>query len=400
LAVSVTAIVLIVLLALDREGVRNPILAFCAVALFVAGWFALGARSERGGVATIVFVAIIAAASGAGTASYPSFAIIQCIAYPLIWTHVHGLRKAIIGNITLSIAVAIGFVFSLGTSPSAVVQTVVTSAISLAFSLAIGFWFSRIYQLVHERDELIVTLNAARDELATVSRDAGAAAERERLSRELHDTIAQELTGLVMTAERGRRELAIGDTAAAQELLAILEDAARSALSETRALVASGTAKGVDAAGLSIALGRLAERFSRDTGIAVSVSADAELAIDRDQEVVLLRCAQEALANVRKHASARMVTITLTHATVSTVSTVSPVSPDSTGRIRLCVTDDGTGFDVTKFDVDSAHAGFGLTGMRERLALASGSLEIVSSHGAGTTLSATVTVPETRLEAS
>jgi signal transduction histidine kinase len=204
-----------------------------------------------------------------------------------------------------------------------------------------------------------------------VSRDAGVSSERERLAREIHDTIAQDLTGLVLVlvAQRARRELDNNHPAAAAEQLELIEDNARAALAEARALVTASAPVGLTGEGITSALERLAERYSRETELTVAVDAGQLSAIARETEVVVLRCAQEALANVRKHASATHVTIAVT-------------ADDST--LTMSVTDDGIGFDPA-----SAHTGFGLEGMSERLALVSGRLNIDSS-GAGTTLRATI----------
>ena len=172
-----------------------------------------------------------------------------------------------------------------------------------------------------------------------------------------------------MTAQRGMRELRDGNTAGAEAQLAILEENARNALAETRALVASGAAVGADG-GLAIALRRLGERFQRETGIVVSVAADEHAALDRDGEVVLLRCAQEALANVRKHSGATTASLALV---------------DSDGTVVLTISDDGAGFDPAK---DSS--GFGLAGMRERLGLVRGTLEVAATPGGGATLVASM----------
>jgi signal transduction histidine kinase len=206
--------------------------------------------------------------------------------------------------------------------------------------------------------------------VATLSRDVGATGERERLAREIHDTLAQDLTGLVLTAQRGLRELKAGNTAAAEKQLNVLEENARHALTETRALVASGAAVGVDGGGLVIALRRLAERFERETGIAMSVTAPESASLDRDSEVVLLRCAQEALANVRKHSTAKATAVALAV---------------RAGTVELSITDDGTGFDPT-----SSSSGFGLAGLRDRLALVHGTLALTASPGGGTTLIASL----------
>jgi signal transduction histidine kinase len=166
-----------------------------------------------------------------------------------------------------------------------------------------------------------------------------------------------------MLTQRARRELGDSDT------LALLEDSARAALAETRALVAASAPVGLASGGIKDALDRLADRFSRETGVTVGVEVAEIPPLERDTEVVLLRVAQEGLANIRKHAGAEsaVIELTLVH-----------------GKPTLAVRDDGAGFDPA-----TPSAGFGLGGMRDRLALVGGSLDVASSS-AGTTLTATL----------
>ena len=269
----------------------------------------------------------------------------------------------------LALSVGFGFLINGGFSTDALLYSGTVVALSLLFSLALGLWITQISQLSDQRQDLVHELRSTRDELAAVSRDAGISSERERLAREIHDTIAQDLTGLVLVAQRARRELDNNHPAAAAEQLELIEDSARAALAEARALVTASAPVGLTGDGIMSALERLAERYTRETELIVSVDAGQLPAIERETEVVVLRCAQEALANVRKHASA-------THATIT-------VTADGAG-LTLSVTDDGIGFDPA-----SAHTGFGLEGMSERLALVNGRLDIDSS-GAGTSVRATI----------
>ena len=239
-------------------------------------------------------------------------------------------------------------------------------AISLVGSLALGLWITRISDLSHERKALLDELTAAQGQLAALHRDSGVTSERERLAREIHDTIAQSLTGLVMLSQRAQRELAAGDTDALADQLEMMEHSARDALVETRTLVAAGAPVELGA-GIVAALERFGSRFERETGIAVTVNGTVP-ELDRDTEVVLLRCAQEALANVRKHSGARAAAITLTM---------------TGGRPTMTVQDDGVGFDPSL-----PSTGFGLAGMRDRLALVGGSIAVAGHPGTTLTVTA------------
>ncbi|MDQ1546893.1 MAG: hypothetical protein QOH69_1797 [Actinomycetota bacterium] len=369
-AVVGTVVVLIALMLIERAPLHSFIGAVASMAFLVAGWFALSRFAEADRRAAIGLVAVMILACAVGVAFFPALAILQTIAFPVLWFFGGGTRTALVANVLLVAAVSIGFLFYGGFGVDNIEQTAITESISLGFALALGLWFSRVYDGIKERQALIDQLEAAQEQLTALSRDAGAASERERLAREIHDTIAQDLTGLVLTAQRGLRELKAGKTAAAEKQLELLEENARNALTETRALVASGAAVGVDGGGLGFALRRLAERFQRETGILVTVEADDAAALDRDGEVVLLRCAQEALANVRKHSTAHAAALTL-------------AARD--GQVDLSITDDGSGFDPS-----APSTGFGLSGLRERLALVRGTLAITASPGGGTTLVATL----------
>ncbi|MDJ0336461.1 sensor histidine kinase [Salinibacterium sp. G-O1] len=325
-------------------------------------WFALARRALRRPSTSAILVVAVIVICAVGTAFLPAFATVQCIAFPLVWTFVRGTRRAIAANVVLGVGVGIGTWLSTGS----LLQAFAVQGVSIALSISLGLWITSIAQQSEERQRLLDELRTAQEKLSALDRDAGVASERERLAREIHDTIAQDLTGLVMLAQRAQRELSSGVPAA--ETLGMLEVSARTALAETRALVASGTPVALNG-GISDALDRLGERFARETGLTVTVAADGLPELDRDTEVVLLRCAQEGLANVRKHSGGRTSTVT---------------AWADNGSVALRVTDDGTGFDP-----DAATDGFGLDGMRSRLALVGGALDI-STSPAGTVLTATL----------
>ncbi|KQV25689.1 sensor histidine kinase [Yonghaparkia sp. Root332] len=375
--VGVAALLAVLLLLQSAEPWRLAT-GGAGLALLVASWISLGRRGPEAPTAPW-FVALATVAAGVAVAGYPTLAIVQVVVYPIAWVYAPTVRRAIVQNIGVAIAVGIGFLVSLGTSPDDLAQTAFSMVLSLGFSLAMGLWISRVTELGERNGALLRELQGAQEQIAALNRDAGAAAERERLARELHDTIAQDLTGLVLLAQRARRSG--GDP----EVLALIEDVARETLGETRALVAAGAAvAGATAArdaderlDLSGALDRLAERFERETGVVVSIARAERDPLDgsvlpRDVEVVVLRCAQEALANARKHARASRMEIAIGR------------TPDA---VTLRVADDGIGFDPA-----AARDGFGLAGMRDRLALVEGSLDVASAPGRGTVLGVRVPV--------
>ena len=365
IAVVGTAAIFASLLAVIADSDWQLNVGFAAVAVYLAFWFTVGARVPDGSRgATVVAVVTIAFAT-AVTLAAPLGAFVQAIAFPLIWTRLEITRRAILASVVLALCVGVALYISGGADTGAMVNAGISQGLSTVFAIAFGLWITRIENRSTERQRLIDELQATQHQVALLSQDAGVTSERERLAREIHDTIAQDLTGLVLLAQRASRELSAGDTAATAEQLAVLEEGARMALAETRALVASTATPGLEAGGIAAALDRLAQRYTRETAVTVTVDAPADHELPRDLEVVLLRCAQEGLANVRKHAGATAASLQLRGTT-------------------LTVTDNGSGFDPS-----AETSGFGLSGMRDRLALVGGALAIDSSP-AGTTLKVTL----------
>jgi len=356
---------MVALLLVSEPSTLELTLGLVGTGVLVLGWFTLGAQRAATEDPSAALIAVMVVATGLVVSAAPSLAIVQAIVYPMAWVFSRTLRAAVTANVALSAAVTVGFVVSLGFSPSALVQTALTVALSLGFSLAMGFWINRMSALGEERGRLLAELQGAQSQIAALHREAGATAEREHLARELHDTIAQDLTGLVMLAQRAQRERGNPET------LALIEESARSVLADTRALVAAGAAVGEPGEGLAATLDRLAARFERETGVQVECAVQPDLSLSRDVDVVVLRCVQEALGNARKHARASRISIEVDRAA------------DSDDRVRVSVTDDGIGFDPI-----TADNGFGLAGLTERLALVRGELSVQSAPGAGTTLTA------------
>lgn len=335
--------------------------AAISLAVFGAAFVGLGRRADDGDARAVVLVAVAVLTTGTLVSVMPSLAVFQAIAMPMSWVLMPTRRTGIAASAFVAGATGVGFFVSLGPTPEAIATAGLTVLFSFAGSVALGLWIWRIAEYGDERARLLDELTAAQDELSLLHRDAGVTAERERLARELHDTIAQSLAGVVLLTQRARRELAAG--ASTDASLAALEEAARDALTETRTLVA-GAAPVELGRGLTGALELLAERFRRESGVSVAVSVALDSPLDRDAEVVLLRCAQEALANVRKHAGASSVSLDLV---------------EEGGSVTLRVADDGVGLDPA-----AVPDGFGLSGLRARLALAGGTLAV--QGGAGATL--------------
>jgi len=237
-------------------------------------------------------------------------------------------------------------------------------------SVLVGTWIHRVIEQSKTRAEVIEQLEATREELASSERRAGALEERVRLTGEIHDTLAQGFTSIVMLLQAAAACLP-SDPAAAAALVDKAEGSARENLAEARSLVACDPPPALDGATLAGAVDRLAQRVGGELSIPVRPRVEGEpRTLDRALEVALLRAAQEGLANVAKHAHASEVLLTLAYAEGSTA---------------VVVADDGCGFDPA-----TAAAGFGLPGMRARLGSLGGHVDVRSAPGQGTTLAVEV----------
>ncbi|WP_238155326.1 sensor histidine kinase [Kribbella soli] len=299
---------------------------------------------------------------------YPQSVFLMFIASAQIWLLCADIREGVGLSLLLVLGVGTAQLWSAGWGWDAFWSILPWMLVSLVVSLLFGIWIEKVITQSQQRAELIEQLESARDELAEAHHSAGVMAERERMAREIHDTLAQGMTSIVMLAQAASAELSQGGTDGASARLAAIEDTARENLAEARALVAAFTPVALSEATLTEVLRRQAERFAAETGVDVQVWLDLPddevAALPQAQQVVLLRSAQEALANVRKHAAATQVLITLGL---------------SDGRVWIEICDDGTGFTP-----GSVSGGFGLNAMRGRVEESGGTVEVESTPGRGT----------------
>ncbi|MBA8815382.1 signal transduction histidine kinase [Microbacterium halimionae] len=350
---------------------RDVVVVALSSVLFVGSYFALGrgllSSTSHGRAA--LFCGGLCVALVVGIAAAPFFAILQTLAYPLVWVTTRSRVGGALGSAAIGLAVVSGFAVGGGFTTAALASGFASGGLSVVFAIAMGLWITSITEYGAERARLVAELTEAQSAVAALNHDRGIAAERERIARDIHDTLAQTLAGLVLLSELSSRHIRDGKADAAAKTIETVERTAREALNESRALVARMAAVPSDDA-LAAAIERLAERFRTEVGLTIDVSVDAGAALPRDGQVVLLRCLQEALANVRKHAQATLVTVSLT-------------SDDD--EIVMSVYDDGVGFDSSR-----ARTGFGLDGIVDRVALAGGAVAIDSTSGSGTQLNVRV----------
>jgi len=226
----------------------------------------------------------------------------------------------------------------------------------------------------HRRMEAMTVAN---QELKHLSRQVLRAQEeeRKRISRELHDIIAQTLTGINVRLANLRKEAALntkgleGNIARTQQLVEHSVSIVHRFARELRPAV-------LDDLGLITALHSFVKHFTAETGIHVKLLALPSVEeVDDDKRTVLYRVAQEALNNVARHAQARTIELRLEKL------------PDA---ICLTIQDDGKGFQTERASDNKKSERLGLIGMRERLEMVRGSFEIRSAPGKGTTVRAQV----------
>lgn len=210
-------------------------------------------------------------------------------------------------------------------------------------------------------------------ELVARARDAGILDERSRMAREIHDTLAQGLTGIITQLEAAQQA---GDHSPHVEQARAL---ARESLSEARRSVQALRPAPLEEARLPDAIGNMARRWSETAYVPLTFTATGNpRPLLPELEVTLFRAAQEALANVAKHAPASRVGLTLSY---------------MDDVVLLDVRDDGVGFDGTLVDSARASDGghqFGLQAMAQRLRQVGGQLEVESVPGSGTAINARV----------
>lgn len=274
------------------------------------------------------------------------------------------------------------------------VASVVGPSVGALFALALSRGMGQVVRDSIERQRLVASLVAAQQEtellqaeLAETQRAAGVQSERTRLSRDIHDTLAQGFSSILLLARAGA---ATDGGADHRRFLQQIETSAAEHLDEARRVVGALAPAPLES-GLVDALRRITARFTDETGVAGEVRVEGEsgagaegahdlAALPPVLEVALLRTAQAALANVRQHARASRVVLTLA---------------DAGDSVRLDVVDDGVGFDVAAPDRRAGHpepaaGGYGLRASKERLRELGGGLDVESSPGEGTAVSASV----------
>jgi signal transduction histidine kinase len=365
---AVTYVVTALLMLFDNVASAPKVVAESTLAAMALSYVAAGRRivhDEDNSVARGVYAGVLAVLAGTAMFGDTMASFILFLVCPLVFMLLD-IRAASVLTTFVILLEPVSAVMRGGWDNPNLVILLPMTAILVVFSVLIGKFTTDIIRESTARAELIRQLEASQAEVARLSREAGTAAERERLAREIHDTLAQGFTSIVTLTQAIESNLNT-DPDAVRKHLALAARTARENLAEARAMVAALAPSELAAGSLQEALRRQASRLTEETTLAVEYEVDGPLpTLGTAAEVVLLRGAQEALTNVRKHAAATSVLVRL-----SVVDS----------GVRLLVRDDGTGFSAAE-----PTPGFGLRGMRSRVEQVGGRLTVCSGRGDGTEL--------------
>jgi signal transduction histidine kinase len=357
----------------DASGWRGPLSVAAIAALAAVFWIMWVRRPlwQHGlraiavhGVFQVFAYAVLVSVS-------PGFAVLQVLIYPQVVFSLP-LRWSVVGGLLVGVITALAFLLHASGDIQAALPAMLSSLLVAVMVIAISVWIRETIAQSLERRALLGQLTAARQEAEAAERTAGAAEERARLAREIHDTLAQGFASIVAYLEAAdaslpdEAERVRGDIRAASEI-------ARASLADARTLVWALRPEAIAAAGLPAAIERVAAAATGHDGPAIDVEITGpQRQLHPDVEITLLRAAQEALANARRHARASHVTVTLTY---------------FADEVSLDVADDGCGFQPS---AAAGSGGFGLLGMRERAERLGGRLDIESAPGEGTAIAVTL----------
>jgi signal transduction histidine kinase len=249
-------------------------------------------------------------------------------------------------------------------------------SLTLVLLYGSGYFFVAAYAAARHRTETLLTeLQEAFRRLETYATQIKALAvveERNRLARDLHDSVTQALYGLTLCAEAARRQVAAGQIDAANGQLRDLGETAQRALQEMRLLIFELRPPVLEQEGLAAALQARLQTVEGRVGLATTLVVEGDRRLPPTVEAELDRIAQEALNNALKHARAHHIAVHLRQ---------------GEHTVSLEIADDGTGFDPTEA---RTRGGLGLRGMAERAARVDGHLAVESAPGRGARIRAEV----------
>ncbi|MGN6425984.1 MAG: histidine kinase [Leifsonia sp.] len=340
--------------------------------LFVATYAAAGPlRSRRRGTFRLLWLAALTVEWVVLAALTPDATF---LVFPLFFLALHLLPVpwSVVAVGVLTLVAILLFGWHSGWTAGGILGPLIGAAVAVA----IGLGYRALFREAQERERLIRDLMETREQLAASERQAGTLGERERLARELHDTVAQGLSSIQLLLHAAERSTT---DPAALDALRLARETAATDLAETRRFIRELSPPALDERSLPAALARLAEQTTRASGVRVSVRVSGEpTPLPMPVETALLRAAQGSLANVVQHACAASAGLTLSY---------------MEDAVTLDVVDDGHGFDTGGSEDGAGHPGsFGLRAMRERAAALGGEVVIESAPGRGTAVAVTLPI--------
>ncbi len=333
----------------------------------IAPWIALAAMVvvlfDTGPVVRYVAIAVAIASWSVLIFEDPRWSVLSFAIYMLAFTA--DTSRPVVGIGLSGVITAIWtWAFAVSESPA---WTAVLPVVAFVAGVVLSGVVFRTARLAEEQAALVDTLRATRQELADSERRLGAFEERERIAAEIHDTLAQGFTSIVLLARSARK------SGGADEALASIEATAEENLARAREIVADSLVGEFDGSSLHDSLAHqlsVAESSGLETEFVV---VGTPFQLTGDVEVSLLRAVQEAVRNVLTHSEAESVIVTLSY---------------MEGMVALDVRDDGKGFvPGTVSDRGSLTGGQGLETLSRRARALSGELSVESSEGAGSTIS-------------
>jgi signal transduction histidine kinase len=348
-------------------GIQNRTVVVVAVGVIAVAYLLLGSRAARSRSQPVAraYLGVAVAGTAAAAAQGGLATFLLFVTFTHIWVLLERRWEAIavatVQAAAATIAITLGEGDGEGLSGRVFASVAPEMTLALIFTVALGLWVARTMLQSQTNAVLLAELRAAQAQLAVTQHAAGVATERERIAREIHDTLAQGFMSVVTQAQVASSALDRGDADDVRERLVVMEATARDNLAEARALVAASAPAPLQGGSLADALRRLAARWAAETGLRAVVEADGVGPLAPGDEVVLLRAAQEALTNVRRHAGASAVRVSL--------------AGGGSGPVRLEVADDAVGIPA------GTPEGYGLRGMRDRVVSVGGALALMGRAG-------------------
>ena len=317
-------------------------------------WY--GLRSEELASLTILFNAV-------------TFMSVSVVTILIVGWRYH-ISHVTVVSVIYSLLIAISLTLSFADRPDHFLAAVIFISLFSATSLgAVGYFVWRLSKAEQSQRQQLAAANRQLRRQAIQREELTISRERNRLARELHDTLAHSLSGVAVQIEASHA-LWPTNPDAAELMLLRANEMARTGLTEARRALQALRAKPLQDLGLGLALRAIGEDAAARAGATLQTELPPHLTTDLEPHVEqnLYRIAQEALENIVRHARAKTISLRLI---------------ETANDLQLAIVDDGIGFDLNS---DRAQGHYGLQGMAERVALSDASLEVKSQVGEGTAI--------------